>query len=100
MSCQGKISLVLQFTSESEISQICMSEYIFRNFLKSKWGKEEFLMADAEAVGGRKNFIIIVLKDKLKMDELMPELRTYMRTYTYLKATKNTDKLVKRLRYE
>ena len=57
------------------------------------------MMADAEAVGGRKNFIIIVLKDKLKMDELTPELRTYMRTYTYLKATKNTDKMVKRLRY-
>ena len=37
---------------------------IFRNFLKSKWGMEEFMIADAEAVNGRKNFIIIVLKEK------------------------------------
>ena len=69
-----------------------------RNFLKSKWGMEEFMIADNEAVSGRKNFIIIVLKEKMKMKELTPELRTYMRTYTYINATKNTNKLVKRLR--
>ena len=56
------------------------------------------MIADAEAVGGRKNFIIIVLKDKLKMKDLVPELRTYMRTYTYIDATRNTDKLAKRIR--
>ena len=58
------------------------------------------MMADSEAVGGRKNFIIIVLKDELKRGELTTELQTYLRTYTYLKATKNTDKMVKRLRYQ
>ena len=57
------------------------------------------MIADAEAVIGRKNFIIIVLKDKLKMKELIPELKTYMRTYTHIKASKNTNKLTKRLRY-
>ena len=62
--------------------------FIFRNFLKSKWGMEEFMIADAEAVGGRKNFIIIVLKDKLKMKDLVPELRTYMRTYTLHRRNK------------
>ena len=71
----------------------------FRNYLKSKWGMEVFMIADAEAVNGRKNFIIIVLKDKLKVKDLPRELRTYMRTYTYIDATKNTDKLIKRLRY-
>ena len=57
------------------------------------------MIADAEAVHGRKNFIIIVLKDKLKIKDLPRELKTYMRTYTYIDATKNTDKLVERLRY-
>ena len=42
---------------------------IFRNFLKSKWGMEAFMIADAEAVNGRKNFIIIILKDKLNKAE-------------------------------
>ena len=60
---------------------------------------EEFIIADAEAVNGRKNFIIIVLKDKLKIKDLPWELKTYMRTYTYIDATKNTEKLIKRLRY-
>ena len=56
------------------------------------------MIADAEAVSGRKNFIILVLKDRFKMVELTPELRTYVRTYTYIKATKKTDKLIKRIR--
>ena len=56
------------------------------------------MIADAEAVNGRKNFIIIVLKDNLQIKDLPRELRTYMRTYTYIDATRNTDKLIKRLR--
>ena len=56
------------------------------------------MIADAEAVDGRENFIIIVLKEKLQMKELTKELKTYMKTYTYIDATKNTDKLIKRLR--
>ena len=59
---------------------------------------EEFMIADAEAVTGRKNLIIMVIKDKLTMKELTPELRTYVRTYTYIKATKKTNKLMKRIR--
>ena len=58
------------------------------------------MIADAEAVNGRKNFIIIVLKEKMKIKQLPRELRTYMRTYTYIDATKNTDRLIKRLRFE
>ena len=57
------------------------------------------MIADTEAVSGRKNFIIMVIKDKLTMKELTPELRTYVRTYTYIKATKKTDELMKRIRY-
>ena len=58
------------------------------------------MIADAEAVNGRKNFIIIVLKEKLKIKDLPRELRTYMRTYTYIDAKKNIDKLMKRIRLE
>ena len=75
-----------------------MIDLIFRKFLKSKWGMEEFMIADAEAVGGRNNFIILILKDKLQPKDLTPELRTYIRTYTYIKATKNTNKLMKKIR--
>ena len=56
------------------------------------------MIADTEAVSGRKNFIIMILKDKLQMKELTPELKTYVRTYTYIKATKKTNKLMKRIR--
>ena len=56
------------------------------------------MMADAETVNGRKNFIIIVLKEKMQISKLPKELKTYMRTYTYIDATKNMDKLMKRLR--
>ena len=61
---------------------------------------EEFLIVDNEAIQNRskKNFIILILKDKLRMKELIPELRTYVRTYTYIKATKKTDKLMKTIR--
>ena len=69
-----------------------------RNFLKSKWGMEEFMIADAEAVDGRKNFIILILKEKLGRKELTKELKTYMRMYTYIDATKNVDQAAKRLR--
>ena len=56
------------------------------------------MIADAEAVNGRKNFIIIVLKEKLKADELTAELKTYMRTHTYINATKNIERVPKRVR--
>ena len=59
---------------------------------------EEFMIADNEAVNGRKNFIIIILKEKIPKKELPKELRTYMKTYTYIDATKNIQQLEKRLR--
>ena len=57
------------------------------------------MIADNEAVDGRKNFIIIVLKEKLEINKLPKELKTYMKTYTYIDTTKNTDKMMKRLRF-
>ena len=59
---------------------------------------EEFFIADSEAVGGRKNLIIMVLKDKLEPRDLTRELKTYMKTYTYIDVTGDTDLLMKKLR--
>ena len=59
---------------------------------------EEFFIADSEAVGGRKNLIIMVLKDKLEPRELSRELKTYMKTYTYIDVTTDTDLLMKKIR--
>ena len=56
------------------------------------------MIADAEVVNGRKNFIIIIMKDKIPKKELTKELKTYIRTYTYIEATKTTDSWMKRLR--
>ena len=58
------------------------------------------MIADAEAVQGRKNFVIIILIENIPMNELPRELRTYMRTYTYIDATKNVNQIIKRLRYD
>ena len=59
---------------------------------------EEFTIADAEAMNGRKNFIIIVLKEKIPKKELTKEMRTYLRMHTYIDGTKNKDQIEKRLR--
>ena len=56
------------------------------------------MIADAEAVNGRKNFIIIVLKEKIPRKELTKEMRTYLRMHTYIDGTKNKDQIEKRLR--
>ena len=56
------------------------------------------MIADNEAVNGRKNFIIIILKEKIPKKELPKELRTYMKTYTYIDATKNIKQIEERLR--
>ena len=38
------------------------------------------MIADAEAVNGRKNFVIIILIEEIPNKELTKELRTYLRT--------------------
>ena len=60
---------------------------------------EEFRLADNEVQNGRKNYIIILLKDNLSINQLPIEMKPYIRSHSYIDATKNTDLAMKRLRY-
>ena len=48
------------------------------NFVQSKWGMEEFMIADEMMVNGRKDFLIVILKEQINMNKLPPELQTYL----------------------
>ena len=39
---------------------------------------EEFMIADQMMVSGRKDFLIVILKEQINMDKLPPELQTYL----------------------
>ncbi len=59
---------------------LCHCAVLFcSNFVQSAWGMEEFTLADAEVVNGRRDFLIVVLKERLNVDNLPPVLQTYMR---------------------
>ncbi len=58
---------------------------------------EELMLADAETLNRQRNFIILILKDKIKKNELTKEIRKYVCTNTYIDATENTDEVIKRL---
>ena len=57
----------------------------------------EFKSADVEALKRKMTYIIIVLKDKLKLDDLTPELKTY---YRLNQSSANIDKITARIRYD
>lgn len=57
------------------------------------------MIADHEAVNGRKNFLVILLKEKLHMKGLREEVKTYLQTHTYVDATKHSAQVAERLRY-
>ncbi len=59
---------------------------------------EEFIIADHEAVNGRKNFIIIILKEKLQTKGLRKEVKTYLKTHTYIDGTRHPEQVPGRLR--
>ncbi len=61
---------------------------------------EEFIMADHEAVNGRKNFMIIILKEELERQGLRREDKTYLQTHTYIDGTKHPEQVPQRLRWE
>ena len=61
------------------------------------WG---FKSADVEALKRKMTYIIIVLKDKLKLDNLTPELKTYYRLNLCVQSSENIDKITARIQYD
>ncbi len=79
--------------------QVQGSLFLFRNFLNSKWGMEEFTLAYTEAIKHTKtNFIIIVLKEKLDMKGLRKDIKMFLTTHNYIDATRKTHQVPDRLR--
>ena len=57
--------------------------YFFnRNFLEYDWGMEAFRIAHDRMVNGRKDLLIVILKEKINVDRLSPDLRPYIRRFT------------------
>ena len=49
--------------------------------MKYKWGMEAFMMAHDRVVNeGRKDLIIIILKEKMNIENLPQQLKTYIST--------------------
>ena len=61
----------------------------FRNFLAYEWGMEAFMIAHDQMVKGRKDLLIVILKEKINVDKLPADLRVYIRKFT---EEKNFDK--------
>ena len=56
-----------------------------------------FKLIDAEVLK-RKDFILIVFKEKLKMSELPHELQTYYKLNLYVGPDENVDRLSAKIR--
>ena len=60
----------------------------------------DFKSADTEAVKGKKNYILLVFKERLAMTELTPEMRTYVKLRLCIQHSDNIDKLTARIRFK
>ena len=58
----------------------------------------DFKSADTEAVKGRKNYILLVFKESIAMNELTPEMKTYVKLRLCVQHSDNIDKLAARIR--
>ena len=57
---------------------------LHRNYLNSGWCKEEFQLAHLESVEGRHRFIILIMLEDIKTEDLPDEMQKYVKTYTYI----------------
>ena len=55
--------------------------FLIRNFLAYKWGMEAFMIAHDRMVNGRKDLLIVILKEKINVDRLPADLRVYISKY-------------------
>ncbi len=82
---------------------ICTKHYFFflhRNYLQSNWCLHEFYIAHGELVNGRSKYLIPILTEDIEMDELPWDMRTYLRTFTYIDAWEyDLETLRKRVRF-
>ena len=58
--------------------------FSFRNFLAYKWGMETFRISHDRVVNGRKDLLIVILKEKINVEKLPPDLRPYIRKFIQL----------------
>ena len=56
--------------------------FCIRNFLEYEWGMEAFMIAHDQMVKGRKDLLIVILKEKINVDKLPADLRVYIRKFT------------------
>ena len=59
-----------------------MHIFTFRNFLEYEWGMEAFMIAHDRVVNGRKDLLIVILKEKINAEKLPADLRVYIRKFT------------------
>ena len=59
----------------------------------------EFQLADAEAWQTKRNNIIMVMKDKINTNDLVPELQTYQKMGFCIEVTKDRDETAATIRY-
>ena len=72
--------------------------------MTSGWCKEEFQQAHLEAVEGRHRFIIFIMVDDLKAEDLPDEMQKFVKSRTYIEAInienkKDLELFRKKLRY-
>ena len=69
------------------------SNFSNRSYLQSGWCKEEFSQGHLAAVEGRHRFIVLIMLEDIDVNDLPDEMQKYVKTYTYIDATKlNNDK--------
>ena len=49
-----------------------------------KWGMEAFMIAHDRMVNGRKELLIVILKEKINVEKLPRDFRPYIREFTNL----------------
>ena len=74
---------------------MCVSHLLFRNYVNSDYCKVEFQQAHHRMVHGDKKYLIAFLLEPLDVDALPPDLQMYLRTYTYIDATKHPRDITK-----